>query len=54
LIITRGDLLCWNFIDLLKFQISNSKYKKQARILGRKACLLFIARYSDQISQPLG
>jgi hypothetical protein len=26
LILPRGDLLCWSFIDLLKFQISNSKY----------------------------
>ena len=23
LVIPRGDLLCWSFIDLLKFQISN-------------------------------
>jgi hypothetical protein len=25
LVIPRGDLLCWNFIDLLKFQITNPK-----------------------------
>ena len=27
LVILRGDLLCWMFIDLLKFQISNPKYQ---------------------------
>jgi hypothetical protein len=25
LVIPRGDLLCWQFIDLLKFQITNPK-----------------------------
>ncbi len=25
MVIPRGDLLCWSFIDLLKFQISNKK-----------------------------
>ena len=23
----RGDLLCWKFIELLKFQITNIKYQ---------------------------
>jgi len=27
LVIPRGDLLRWNFIDILKFQISNPKYQ---------------------------
>jgi len=27
LVIPRGDLLCWKFIDLLKSQISNYKYQ---------------------------
>jgi hypothetical protein len=27
LVIARGDLLCWKFIDLLKSQISNPKYQ---------------------------
>jgi len=27
LVIPRGDLLCWSFIALLKFQISNPNYQ---------------------------
>jgi len=27
LVIPRGDLLCWKFIELLKLQISNYKYQ---------------------------
>jgi len=27
LVIPRGDLLCWKFIKLLKFQITNIKYQ---------------------------
>jgi hypothetical protein len=28
LVIPRVDLLCWKFIELLKFQIKNIKYQK--------------------------
>ena len=27
MVIPRGDLLCWKFIELLKFQITNVKYQ---------------------------
>jgi hypothetical protein len=30
LVIPRGDLICWKFIELLKFQIASTKYQKKS------------------------
>ncbi|MDI6688315.1 MAG: hypothetical protein QME06_08875 [Desulfobacterales bacterium] len=39
LAIPRGNLLCWQFIDLLKSQISNYKQFPMTEIRKSKQCL---------------
>jgi len=39
LVIPRGDLLCWKFIDLLKSQISNYNQFTMTEIRKSKQCL---------------
>jgi hypothetical protein len=39
LVIPRGDFLCWEFIDLLKSQISNYKQFQMTEIRKSKQCL---------------
>jgi len=40
LVIPRGDLLCWKFIELLKFQISNIKQITMTEIRKSKQCFV--------------
>jgi hypothetical protein len=52
LVIPRGDLLCWKFIDLLKFQITNPK--KQTNHNDRNSKIQTMSRHQRFRSLNIG